>query len=161
MYQSVIFPVFIVLLAMFVAVFAFFKHVHPNRLAFHRIQGRDMRNIVLTHLGVALVIVSQSYSGSHPYAFPCYAYLLIIFTMVPMMLFPLLGRLYIFYRKNELNSLIVKHTAESGTKDLDGTGTRSPAESAAEVEDSSAGGQRCVCVSCIHLLFFVELNQNI
>jgi predicted MFS family arabinose efflux permease len=114
-YQHEVSFVFLGLIVLFVAVFAIFKYIHPKRMGFHRIRGRDMRSIVLTHLGAALVIVSQSYGESNPYAYPCYAHLLIKFTMVPLMLFPLLGRLYIFHRKNELNSLIVKHSGASGT----------------------------------------------
>jgi hypothetical protein len=43
LYQHYISFLFFALLVLFVAVFFIFKYVHPNRKAFHRIQGRSLR----------------------------------------------------------------------------------------------------------------------
>jgi hypothetical protein len=89
--------------------FLFFKHLHPSRGKFARLQQRPSIYVFLTHLGASFSSVNSSW-----YAFrdldkgvPCWLYIMDYYLAVACLAFPLAVRLLRFYRDNEWTSTVV------------------------------------------------------
>ncbi|KAH9259329.1 hypothetical protein BASA81_002372 [Batrachochytrium salamandrivorans] len=114
-FQRVQFVTEMILLGGFLLAFFYFKYTHPLRAQFHRIRARQTRWVVITSLGATCAIVTGSYAWSTPLesGLPCFVQIAADTNTVPMLLIPVLIRLYYFHRSDELTHVLATKPAEA------------------------------------------------
>lgn len=117
-FQHVQFILETTLLCGFLLVFLYFKYAHPRRRLLHHIRVRQTRWVVTTCLGAMCGVITGSYFMSTPLesGLPCYFQIFAETNTVPLIVAPVLIRLYYFNRTDELtHTLAVAPCSAAGT----------------------------------------------
>lgn len=139
-FQRVQFVLEMILLGAFLLTFFYFKYAHPRRAQFHRVQARRTRWVVITSMGATCAIVTGSYAWSTPLeaGLPCFVQIAADTNTVPLLLIPVLIRLYYFHRQHELTHVLAAKPAAAAEAAATTTATASTLALVARVEDEHA-----------------------